>query len=163
MRFRDALKTLDFRQIKSLVIWFVKHPLFMLATVLATYKTYRISQRYFPNIHWKHNKANAFRHAIWNVLIAKKASFFSSDEKKVIRWTKTITDWHEDFSPNVELARAMDLHNNAVGRKWYLAMKNKSMNHIVRVLIEESDKAVQISSISEILEQDKMVYLGEVF
>ena len=88
---------MDLRQITSLLVWFLKHPFFMSATVLATYQTFRISQKHFPNIHWKHNKANAFRHALWNVLIAKKSSVFSKNNEKILDWTKTITDWHEDF------------------------------------------------------------------
>lgn len=163
MKFRQALKTLDFKQITSLIGWFLKHPLFMTATFFATYRTFRISQKHFPNIHWKHNKANAFRHVIWNVLIAKKAATFSSDDEKVLQWTKTITDWHEDFSPNLELARKMDLHNNLVGRLWYPKLKSKSVDEVTEFLIQKSEEAIQVTEVSEIVENDKMVYLGEVF
>lgn len=44
------------------------------------------------------------------------------DLDSIISWTKEITDWHEDFSPNKELARAMDLHNNFIGRELFLAI-----------------------------------------
>ena len=45
---------------------------------------------------------------------------------KVISWTKEITDWHEDFSPNLALARAMDLHNNYIGRELFQNHKSKT-------------------------------------
>ena len=163
MKFRRVLKSLDFRQITSLLVWFLKHPFFMSATVLATYQTFRISQKYFPNIHWKHNKANAFRHALWNVLIAKKSSVFSNNNKKVLDWTKTITDWHEDFSPNSELAKLMDLHNNKVGRDFYLKIGDKTVSEITTIMVNESDNAYQIKSVNEISDTNKMVYLSDDF
>ena len=48
--------------------------------------------------------------------------FTNKDLDSIISWTKEITDWHEDFSPNKELARAMDLHNNFIGRELFLAI-----------------------------------------
>ena len=163
MKFRRVLKSLNFRQIKSLMIWFLKHPLFMSATVLATYQTFRISQKYFPNIHWKHNKANAFRHALWNVLIAKKSSLFSNNTEKILNWTKIITEWHEDFSPNSELPKQMDLHNNKVGRNFFLLIGEKTMSEITAIMVTESEKAEQINSINEISDPNKMVYLSDDF
>lgn len=135
----------------------------MSATLLATYKTFRLSQEHYPNIHWKNNKANAFRHALWNVLIARNASWFSKDTDKVLRWTKTITDWHEDFSPNVELARAMDLHNNQMGRQYYNELKNESLQHMVEFVKEKSEQASKITAANQILNLNCMVYLGEEF
>jgi len=163
MKFRKVLKSLDFRQITSLLVWFLKHPFFMSATVLATYQTFRISQNYFPNIHWKHNKANAFRHALWNVLIAKKSSVFSNNKEKILDWTKTITDWHEDFSPNSELAKLMDLHNNKVGRDFYLKIGDKIVSEITTIMVNESDIAYQIKSVDDISDTNKMVYLSDDF
>jgi hypothetical protein len=51
------------------------------------------------------------------MLIVQKSVFSGRDLKKAIAWAKTITDWHEDFSPNTPLARAMDIHNNQIGRE----------------------------------------------
>jgi hypothetical protein len=134
----------------------------MLATVSATLKTYRISQKEFPNIHGKHNKANAFRHALWNVLIAKKCGRFSKNIDSVLNWTKGITDWHEEFAPNQALAKAMDLHNNRVGREVYQqhsAMKIFEMIHLMKELL---DTSVQVKDMKE-MEQysSQLVYLED--
>lgn len=131
----------------------------MFATIIATYETFRISQHHFPNIHGKHNKANAFRHALWNILIAKKASFFSADER-VLKWTKEITDWHEEFSPNSDMAKLMDLHNNAIGRNFYLEIGKKSISEITQAMLKKTESAYIINSQSEIIDMENMVYLN---
>ena len=106
------VKGVRFRQLKSLLLFLIKHPFFFISTLKATFDVLRISQKEFPNTHGFHNKANAFRHALWNIFIAKQCSLFSRKKHKIISWTKEFTDWHEDFSPNEELPRIMDLHNN---------------------------------------------------
>lgn len=145
MTFTTIFKNLDFKQILSLLKWFVKHPLFMLATIWATYKTLKIAEKEFPKIHNLHNKANAFRHALWNVLIAKYASKFSQDIDEVLNWTRIITDWHEDFSPNKTMARKMDLHNNAFGRSKFLSLKNSTINNIIVSLEKDLSNAVFVT------------------
>ncbi len=122
----------------------------MTSTVYATYTTYRISQKEFPDIHGGHNKANAFRHALWNVIIAKYASRFSKNPSSVLDWTKLITDWHEEFSPNEALAKAMDLHNNQMGRYFYPALSNKKNLEIVHFLKGQLMNAVKVKEVSEI-------------
>jgi hypothetical protein len=162
MAFRTIVKNLDFKQILSLIRWFLKHPLFMLATVWATYKTLRIAEREFPGIHNLHNKANALRHALWNVLIAKYASKFSNNIDEILNWTKTITDWHEDFSPNKIMPRTMDLHNNAFGRSKFNALKNKSIQNIVFSLKGELQFAVLVTKKTDFKGYSSvLVYLKE--
>ena len=74
-------------------------------TFKATLKTLNVVNEKFPGVHDGHNKANAFRHAFWNVIIANECYRFSSNIDKVLGWTKTITDWHEEFSPNKKMPR----------------------------------------------------------
>ena len=111
----DVFKGIRFRQLKKLMLFLFKHPFFFISTIKATFDVLRISQREFPNTHGFNNKANAFRHALWNIFIAKQCSLFSKKSYEVILWTKEFTDWHEDFSPNEALPRIMDLHNNCIG------------------------------------------------
>nr|WP_146106890.1 wnt family protein [Polaribacter porphyrae] len=112
-----------------------------MSAVFATLQTLKIAQKEFPNIHGNHNKANAFRHALWNILIAKKCRIFSDNLNKVVNWTTTFTDWHEDFVINDELPRLMDLHNNAVGRKLFLAWKDEKTKTIAKLLKMELTNA----------------------
>jgi hypothetical protein len=160
MSFWNIIKSLDFKQLWILFLWFLQHPLFMFATAKATYFTIRIAQKEFPDIHDQDNKANAFRHALWNILIAKESAKFSSDVEAVLNWTKIITDWHEEFSPNKEMARLMDLHNNQFGRNKFLDLKEKSTETIVISLKNEFTNAVQIKHPSEFKNlENQLVYL----
>ena len=160
MSFWNIIKSLNFKQLWILFLWFLQHPLFMFATAKATYFTIRIAQKEFPGIHDQDNKANAFRHALWNILIAKESAKFSSDVEAVLNWTKRITDWHEEFSPNKEMTRLMDLHNNQFGRNKFLDLKEKSTETIVISLKNEFTNAVQVKHPSEFKNlENQLVYL----
>jgi len=162
MSFWNIIKSLDFKQVWILFLWFLQHPLYMFATVKATYFTMRIAQKQFPDIHDQHNEANAFRHALWNILIAKESAKFSSDLEAVLSWTKRITDWHEEFSPNKEMAKLMDLHNNKIGRNQFLNLKENSTELIVASLKNEMSKAVQVQQKSEFKNyENQLVYLDK--
>ena len=121
----DVIKGVRFKQLKSVLLFLFKHPVFMISTVIATFNAVRVSQKEFPNTHGFHNKANAFRHALWNIFIAKECSRFSKNNYEIISWTKEFTDWHEDFAPNKELSKTMDLHNNYIGREMFLNTTHK--------------------------------------
>lgn len=162
MSFWKVIRGLKFRQVKSLAAWFIKHPLYMTSTIIATFSTYRISQREFPYIHGQHNKANAFRHALWNVLIAKQSSRFSSNQEAVLEWTQRITDWHEEFSPNEEMAKLMDLHNNRIGRDLFPQLLEKSISEIVVVMKDQLPQAVKVKETTEFDKYlDQLVYLED--
>ncbi|WP_026777324.1 hypothetical protein [Polaribacter sp. Hel_I_88] len=162
MSFWNIVKSLDFKQVWILFLWFLQHPLYLFATAKATYSTVKIAQKEFPDIHDEHNKANAFRHALWNLLIAKESAKFSSDLEDVLSWTKRITDWHEEFSPNKEMAKLMDLHNNKFGRNNFLYLKDKSTETIITTLKNELLNAVQVKQKSEFKNfENQLVYLDK--
>ena len=162
MSFWKVIKGLNFRQIKSLLFLLFRHPIFMISTVRVTFRVMRISEQEFPGIHGKQNKANAFRHALWNVLIAKECARYSKNEATILQWTKNFTDWHEEFSPNEELPRFMDLHNNSVGREIYSKNNTSSEMEFIALVKELLNEAVQITSIHAI-EKDsiQLVYLED--
>lgn len=160
MSFWNIFKNLNYKLVGNLFVWFLKHPLFMFATVKATYYTLNILQKEFPNIHDKNNQANAFRHSLWNVLIAKECNKFSKDTKKVLNWTKKITDWHEEFSVNQEMARLMDLHNNHFGRTKYVECQKLTTNLIVNLLKGYLNEAVLVHSIKDFeRNKNRLTYL----
>lgn len=88
----------------------------MIPTIRATQKTIAISDELYGDKHHQNGPENGFRHAIWNILIVQYCVERGRSLDASIAWAKLITDWHEDFSPNEPLARAMDLHNNQLGR-----------------------------------------------
>lgn len=154
MSFWKIIKGIRIRQLISLIGFTLKHPLFMFATAKATSKTLKIVQQKFPDIHGKDNKANAFRHALWNYMIAFYSFKFERDKKLVNAWVKKITDWHEEFSPNSMLARAMDLHNNLIGREQFLKSENLRETEIITELETLLQEAVEITSL-EVLKKNK--------
>jgi hypothetical protein len=157
----EVIKNLNFKQTGALFVWFLKHPFFMYATFKATLITLKVAETEFPKIHGLHNKANAFRHAFWNVIIAKECYKFSTDLVKVLNWTKKITDWHEEFSPNPTMAKLMDLHNNAFGRKHFQALKDKTNSEISKAFMLKMDKAVKIKQTSEMEKINNLVFLED--
>ena len=77
-----------------------------------------------------------------------------------MNWTKRITDWHEEFSPNEELAAAMDFHNNKIGREMYPLLHSKSVEEISAAIKLELKEAVKVSSVSVLGRYpQQMVYL----
>lgn len=153
-------KRLNFKQLFGLFWMFVKNPLYTFPTIFATQKCMKIAYKQYGSAHHLSNKANAFRHALWVVLIAKKCLKWRKNEEKAISWAKTFTDWHEDFSPNEPLERAMDLHNNEVGSYYFKELKHKCEDEIVSFLKHKAAEAVQISTFSEVVNyKNKLVYI----
>lgn len=162
MSFWNIVKGLKFNQLTSLFAWFLKHPFFMISTVRATFSAMTIAQREFPSIHGGYNRANAFRHALWNVYIAIECSKFSKDIDAVLKWTKRFTDWHEEFSPNEELPKIMDLHNNFIGRELYKGTLGKDKSQWITLIKDQLIHAVQIQSITDTEKYpNQLVYLED--
>ena len=156
----NIIKRVRFRQLKSVLVFLFKHPIFMVSTIIATFDVVRVSQKEFPNTHGFHNKANAFRHALWNIFIAKQCALFSRKSHEVISWTKEFTDWHEDFLPNEELPRIMDLHNNYIGREFFLKTPKSTHKQWVILMKEQLHKVVQIVSVEDVVNYpSQLVYL----
>lgn len=93
-----------------------------------------ICDELFGQSHHKNNRANAFRHAFWNILICQKTLKLTKNEEKSLIWTQKVTFLYEKVTQNEDLERFMDLHNNAVGRNQFLAIFNKKEEEIVELL-----------------------------
>ena len=127
----------------------LRNPLLVVPTHTATMRTMDICDRIFGNAHNADKSANAFRHALWNVLIAKRVLRFVRSEEKAILWAEKITTLHETLMPNKPLEREMDLHNNEVGRHFFMELKNSSEEEIILFLNKKAEEAVQVSSVEE--------------
>ena len=154
------IKSIKISLFWSLFKLFLKHPLWVIPTLKATKKCIRICNVVFGKLHHKNNPTNAFRHALWNFIIAKECLKWYGTMEKVIAWAKTITDWHEAFSPNPPLAREMDLHNNRIGRDLFVKHINSTLEEVILILKEMTSKALKISVLKE-LESNKnhLVYI----
>tara|TARA_R110002051_G_scaffold4229_2_gene22642 strand:+ start:37353 stop:37814 length:462 start_codon:yes stop_codon:yes gene_type:complete len=127
---------MDFRKLWSLFLLSLRHPLFVIPTLQATRKCVAICDTHFGKAHHRNGPANAFRHALWNMMIVQKSVFSGRDFKEAMVWAKTITNWHEDFSPNRPLARAMDIHNNKAGRDLITIHQDKTVEEFTLLLLE---------------------------
>ncbi|TRZ45955.1 DUF6973 domain-containing protein [Robertkochia solimangrovi] len=166
MKLSELIRSLDFSQLLSLNKYFLSNPLFFIATITATKSCMLICNDQFGDTHHQNNQANAFRHAFWNAMIIRQCLKYTSKVENAMSWSKKITDWHEEFSPNERLARVMDLHNNAVGRTFYLNTFGNSRPELSEMTISYrklADHSIQIysSSIGDDL-SDSLVYIEQL-
>lgn len=147
--FLRTLKRLNFSQLFQLTGITLGSPRRMFKTALATRQCMRLCDREFGQTHHLHNRANAIRHALWNILILKRLYSSRSNMVSLLKWTEKITCWHEDFSVNLPLERAMDLHNNAVGRYWFPDLKTLGEKEIMTQLKQRAQVARQITDVND--------------
>ncbi|HPE82551.1 MAG: hypothetical protein KDC94_10360 [Aequorivita sp.] len=156
----QILKKLDFKQLFGLAWLFLKNPMYAFPTIFATKRCMNIAYEQYGSKHHLGNPANAFRHALWVILITKKCLKWQKNEQKAKAWAKKFTDWHEDFSPNEALEEAMDLHNNQMGIFYFDEIKDKNEVEIVSFLKQKASEAVKILTVDEVENfEDKLVYI----
>ena len=153
-------KNLDYIQLFALSSLFLRNPMYMIPTIFATRDCMNIAQQEYGSKHHLSNPANAFRHALWVLLIIRRCLKWWNNEEKAISWAEKFTDWHEKFSPNEPLEEAMDLHNNQVGILFYQQIKDKDEAEIVLFLKKKASKAVKIKAVNEVENFEKeLVYI----
>lgn len=119
-----------------------------------------IAQKEYGSKHHLSNPANAFRHALWVILIIRKCLKWKLDEVKVKVWAKKFTDWHEEFSPNEALEHAMDLHNNKMGIALFEEVKDNNEAEIILFLKQKAFEAVKIEKTEEVEKlKNDLVYI----
>ena len=157
-----VLRSADFKQLPKLFWLALSHPLFIIPTLRATRKTMLIAQQEYGNAHKGNTRANAFRHALWNVLIAKECLKWKNNLEKVTLWTQKITTRHEELAPNKPLPRAMDLHNNKIGLAHGSKLIGLKDSEIVDFLKKMAEKAQKIEHQEQIENAHQhLVYLTE--
>lgn len=162
MKLIRTLKQASFRSWWRLVTLGFRHPHFIVPTYRATRDTMTISTDYFGNAHFKNGVANAFRHALWNYLIAINCSKKSNNQEKVLGWTKRITDWHEEAFKNRPLARFMDFHNNKIGRELFKKHETKGRELGINALLQMIENAEKINKVpKEMPSTQNLIYVCE--
>ena len=142
---------------------FLRKPQYLFPTYKATRKTIAIANQLYEKAHHKDNVTNAFRHALWNFLIAKKCFAQNNSIEKSVAWAKKITDLHEELMPNKPLPKAMDFHNNRIGRKvfekhYLLEDKEKIINRFTELI----PGAKKIKSLEDIEKKSlQLVYIED--
>ncbi len=159
------IKSMNIKQLFLLVKTFGVNPLYFFPTHRATLQTVQICDKLFGKAHHKNNVTNAFRHAFWNVLIAKNVYDKNESVEKSVAWAKKITDMHEKLAPNKEPDRSMDLHNNEVGRLLFIEnnLQSKEKETIISLLKQKMETAVKVCSVEEIEKNKReFVYIEEL-
>lgn len=121
----------------------------------------QICDELYGKTHHKSNKANAFRHALWNVLICRNALSVTKNKQKSVFWAQKVGDLYEKVTQNEQLDEAMDLHNNSFGRLYFFNTLDFSEEKIIGLIKNESNQAVQIHTINESASsKNRLVYIN---
>lgn len=162
MNIWSVIKRISLKEIGRLLKIGLSHPLYIIPTYKATHKTLRICHRLYPKTQHAHGVENAFRHALWNMLLCQYIFEVNNTIHKSLEWTKKITDLHEELAPNNELEKAMDLHNNKVGRNIFGELLEEEENQIIVFLQEKMKTAHKISDVSQLKEvENELIYISE--
>ncbi|SEK74125.1 hypothetical protein SAMN04487910_0995 [Aquimarina amphilecti] len=139
-----------------------KKPRYIFPTLRATKRTLVICDSLYGKSHHKNGKANAFRHAIWNVLICQKVFDISKDEIKAITWSDKVTTLHEKLAPNEDIPKAMDLHNNQLGREYFKELKDVIEPEVIAFIEDKVTQAKLVIKIEDTVRfSNDLVYLLE--
>lgn len=136
------------------------NPLLIFPTLRATQRTMTICEQCYGKAQHGNGIANAYRHALWNMLICYNAFAVFKDKEKVVKWAKRITGLYEKVVINNPIETAMDLHNNEIGRVYFKNLTLFSEKEILCVLNEKMQNAKMVKYIEEIATyKNGLVYL----
>ena len=156
------IKRFRYGQMWQLLVLSVKYPLYVYPTLKATSLSYAWAKKEFPKDHGKKGRANAYRHAFWNSLISFECKKWSKNTRRILAWTKLITDKHEQLSPNEPLDERMDLHNNKIGRNLFIASSFTSIEEMSDTIKEKMKTAIKIEKVGDAeLHPTNLVYVKE--
>lgn len=162
MKILSRIGELKFARFWQLAAVGLQHPLLVWPTYKATERTVQICDRLFGNSHNGNNKANAFRHALWVILISRNAFEISKNMQKALQWSEKITALHEKLMPNKPLETAMDLHNDKMGLKYFTELTTASEGQIIDFLKLKMEGAKIISDVKDVQDFDsELVYIDE--
>ncbi len=117
----------------------IQNPRLMLITYWVSKKTMVICQRKFGSAHFGNGKENAYRHALWCMLLQYNT------EKYDTHWAAFFSNLYEGLFRNDEVNSKMDLHNNSVSLNDYTIQNPHSYFKIFRMLDTLSDKAIALT------------------
>ena len=128
------IRQLKIGQLIQLSILFLSEPFLIRPTLQASKRTMAICDDLFGRSHHRSNEANAFRHALWNILICQKTLKKTKNEEKSIIWTQKVTNLYEKVTDNSNIEKEMDLHNNGVGLNLFSSVIDKKESEIIDLL-----------------------------
>lgn len=106
----------------------LKHPFSALGLLKQKEKAYLVTEEYMLFPKKTDEKSDAFRHSIWNIVMAKEGF---GNVKEKLSWAEDFATAHEAGVKYNNLPSEMDLHNNNVGRLFY---KQNSCNKNKKIM-----------------------------
>lgn len=157
MDFGRIIKSLSPSLIAAIIGKVITSPVMFYCFVRATKKCVQLCDKQFGKAHHKNNKANAYRHALWNMLIAHHCLKVGKGLNVSLTWAKDITDWHEKAFVNNPLETHMDLHNNKKGRQWFEELHTKEPSGVNYDLMDKylREKLQYAKKLSKNIPQDE--------
>ncbi|MEO0573278.1 MAG: hypothetical protein AAF039_16340 [Bacteroidota bacterium] len=155
----SRIQPIQFWQLLKLA---VPHITFLWPTYRATKTCMELSTEHFGKKHYQNGQANAFRHALWNVLITKYCAKSTKAITRALHWTKKITDWHEKTFFSKELPMKMDYHNNEAGRNLFEEHPQWPQATFVQQLLTLTANALKINSETDLHQlKNYLVYITD--
>lgn len=160
MNLWKKIKSVRFTKLLKFGFLLIQKPLLIIPIFNATQKTIEVSQALYGNAHQSTGPANAFRHALWNYFICTKTIKLTKNPQKSVFWCKKVTDFYENVSKNEEIDRAMDFHNNEIGRNLFLDNFQENETKMIDLLQKMTKNAQKIEKIETIFSlKNQLVYI----
>ncbi len=140
---------MKFGEMVTLTGIFIFSPRNFLPTLRAPKNTRKNCNVRYGELHHSNDRTNAYRHALWNLLICEECFKVTGNVEKAVNWAGKITDLHEELSPNLSLEKAMGLHNNRIGREIFKESIFDKKNS-GELLDKKMGEAVKIDNIIEL-------------
>lgn len=162
MNIWKRIRQLSLGQLVKLALVFARKPLLISPTLKATKRTMSICDELYGGSHHKNGKENAFRHALWNILICASATKKTKNHQKSAVWAEKITVLYEKVTKNELLDQYMDLHNNELGRKWFLENSFENECKLIDFVQKRLENAKKVTKIEEISHfDDTLIYISD--
>lgn len=162
MNFWKRIKQLSVGQLFRLALLFASRPLLIGPTLRATKRTMQICDSLYGGAHHKNGKPNAFRHALWNILICQNCGKRVKNDEKSVFWAEKITILYEKVTKNEILDQQMDLHNNDLGRRWFLEHLFQNEAEMINFIQKQLENAQKVTKIDETAHLEKtLIYISE--
>ena len=158
----SRIRQLSPSQLCRLALAFAKRPFLIGPTLNATRKTMKICDQLYGRAHHKNGKENAFRHALWNMLICRNTLKRTKNEQISAFWAEKITILYEKVTKNELFDQFMDLHNNELGRRWFLDVSFENEENLIDFLRKELKNAQKVTKVEKTgLIENQLIYISE--
>ncbi|MBO5117590.1 MAG: hypothetical protein J6C25_08805 [Treponema sp.] len=101
----------------------LKHPFSAITIKTQKETAYRLTAQYMKYSEHTDDKSDAFRHAIWNIVMAKEGWGLKGEK---MAWARDFATAHEQGEKYDGLASEMDLHNNKAGLNYYDSVSKRN-------------------------------------